>query len=165
MRRYVLFGLAIAAISEAQSPNKPTKPPAVLVSASRTKVQQTELVVFTARIREDLMKTIRRPPSGDPYELEPHIIGWHWVPDIDGIDQWTKACADAKLSCSITVHGSGTMVFSIRAGGQVCADWVHIDAVPPPDVEEGRDSLPRIKADSANMAITTKTPTWQRCTA
>jgi hypothetical protein len=129
-------------------------------------VQQLTAVTFTARIRPDLAATMRPAPQrGDPFLFEPHIIGWHWIPDLDGIDPWTKACPNADLTCATLIHGSGTMVFSIRTRDQLCADWVHVDAVSVPDIEEGRDSLPRLRSDSIMMAVKTKAPTWTRCTS
>jgi hypothetical protein len=109
------------------------------------------------------MKRVDHP--NDPVLFTPHIIGWFWFSDIDGVDVQTKACDTRELRCTTVVHGSGTMVFSIRTKDQLCADWIHIDVAQLPDVGEGRDSSARLRADSVSMAIKTKAPSWQRCTA
>lgn len=162
----VLLCLTVALCEAAAQAAPPTKQAAVRVSASRTKVQQLSSVTFTARIRPDVAATMHPADQrGDPFLFEPHIIGWLWVPDLDGIDPWTKACASPELTCTTLIHGSGTMVFSIRTRDQLCADWVHVDAVNVPDIDDGRDSLPRLRSDSIMMAVKTKAPTWTRCTS
>ena len=147
------------------APPAADKDPAVVVSADRKRVPALDAVTFNARIRPDLAATMQSTDSpGDPTLLEPHIVGWHWIPDIDLIDPWTKACETRELSCTTMIHGSGTMVFSIRTRDQVCADWVHIDVLSVPDVDE-TDALPRLRDDSISMAVTTKAPSWRRCGA
>jgi hypothetical protein len=141
------------------------KDPAVVISADKRRVPTLDVVTFNARIRPDLAATMKHTDSpGDPTLFDPHIVGWHWIPDIDLIDPWTKACETRELSCRTVIHGSGTMVFSIRTRDQVCADWVHIDAISIPDVSE-TEALTRLRADSISMAISTKAPMWRRCAA
>jgi hypothetical protein len=86
---------------------------------------------------------------------------------MDVTDLWTKACESRDLACAVEVHGSGTMVFTIRLPDQVCADWIHIDALSLPDFDElhESDSRDRLHADSVSVAIRTKAPHWERCTA
>jgi hypothetical protein len=139
--------------------------PAVVISADKKRVPALDLVTFKARIRPDLAATMQHTDSpGDPNLFDPHIVGWHWIPDIDLIDPWTKACETREQACTTMIHGSGTMVFSIRTRDQVCADWVHIDALSIPDVDE-TNALARLRADSISMAIATKAPSWRRCSA
>ena len=160
------LGVTLIALSASRAlPQRAPTDPAVVVTADKKSVQWLDFVRFTARIRPDLARTMKNVDHpGDPALLEPHIIGWHWVPDIDLIDPWTTACDTRELSCAIQVHGSGTMVFSIRARNQVCADWVHIDAGSVPDIDE-TDSTARVRGDSISAAVATKAPTWRRCTA
>ncbi len=74
------------------------------------------------------------------------------------------AYTSRQLSCRIMIHGSGTMVFSVRLASDVCADWIHIETRSAPDFDE-TDSTPRVRADSIDAAIRTKVPSWPRCTA
>jgi hypothetical protein len=158
--------ILVTGCGSAATDRSTAREPAVVLSASKQKVSVLANVTFTARIRPDLAATMQHSDHpGDPVLFEPHIIGWHWIPDIDLVDPWTTACDTRELSCRTSIHGSGTMVFSIRTRDQVCADWVHIDALSVPDVDEGMDSLPRLRADSISMAITTKAPSWRPCTA
>jgi len=141
------------------------KEPPVTVSAQTTRVYPTDSVTFSASIRSDIAGKLRRVDHpGDPAEAVPHIVGWQWVPDLGEVDPWTTACSSRELRCTIMVHGSGTMVFSVRLAGQVCADWVHVDTRSVPDLDE-TDSMPRLRADSIEAAIRTKAPSWRRCAA
>lgn len=157
----VAFGFTAALAA----PSGRAKEPAVTLSASRTKVYELDSVTFTARVRPDLMRTMRAVGHpGDPLLTVPHVIGWRWIPDLDVLDPWTKACETHDLVCSASLHGSGTMVFAIRTVDQVCADWVHVDVLALPDVDE-TDPTARLRADSVRRAIKTTVPTWKRCTA
>jgi len=141
------------------------KEPPVTVSAQATRVYPTDSVTFTASIRSDIAGKLRKVDHpGDPAEAVPHIVGWQWVPDLGEVDPWTTACSSRELRCTIMVHGSGTMVFSVRLAGQVCADWVHVDTRSVPDLDV-TDSMPRLRADSIEAAIRTKAPSWRRCAA
>jgi hypothetical protein len=154
-----------AAACRRETPVSATKEPMVVVSAGTTRPHEVDSVTFVARIRPDIaarLKTVDHP--GDPAEGVPHIVGWQWIADLGEIDPWTKACATRELTCTIMVHGSGTMVFSVRLATQVCADWVHVETRNVPNVDE-TDSLPRLRADSVEAAIRTKVPSWPRCTA
>lgn len=137
----------------------------MVVSANATRPHTLDSVTFVARIRPDIAAKLHRVDHpGNPAEGVPHIVGWQWVSDLGDIDPWTKACETRELTCTIMVHGPGTMVFSVRLATEVCADWVHIDIRTFPDFDE-TDSLPRLRADSAEAAIRTKVPSWPRCTA
>jgi hypothetical protein len=56
------------------------------------------------------------------------------------------------------------MVFSVRVGDDICADWVHIETLSYPDIT-GDDPKERKHQDSVSAAMRNKAPTWQRCTA
>jgi hypothetical protein len=130
-------------------------------------VHWIDSVRFVARIRPDVAAQLRPTDHpGDPLDTTAHVVGWHWIPDIDIIDPWTKACESRGSTCVVEVHGSGTMVFSIRLPEQVCADWIHIDALSVPDIDEvsKSDARARLHADSVSVAIRTKAPYWARCT-
>ncbi len=160
----MVCGLLALAACGTKTPVPPAKEPAVRLTAGATIVHWIDSVTFVAHIRPDVAAQLRPADHpGDPMDLAPHIIGWHWVPDLDWIDQWTQTCPGPGLTCTIMVHGGGTMVFSVRLRDQVCADWVHVEARSVPDVDE-TDSIPRLRADSVDAAIRTKTPTWARCT-
>jgi hypothetical protein len=167
LRRFIACALAVGC-GTTPSSRTPVKSPAVALSASRTTVQSLDSVTFIARVRADVAAQLRPTNSpGDPTEATPHIVGWHWIPDIDIIDPWTKACDSRDYTCAVQVHGSGTMVFSIRLPEQVCAGWIHIDALNAPGIDEANesDARARVRADSVSVAIRTKTPHWERCTA
>jgi hypothetical protein len=160
---YVL--LACGAACRHSTPARAAAEPVVLLTAGAIRPHALASVTFVARIRPDIAaKLVRVDHPGDPTEGVPHIVGWQWVSDLGEVDPWTKACETRELTCRITVHGSGTMVFSVRLAAQVCADWVHIEMRSVPDVDE-TDSLPRLRADSVEAAIRTKVPSWPRCTA
>ena len=157
--------LVLAAACGAQVPVHSGKEPPVTVSAQATLVHVIDSVTFIARIRSDIAGELRRVDHpGDPSEGVPHIVGWQWVSDLGQIDPWTTACVSRELRCTIMVHGSGTMVFSVRLADQVCADWVHVEARSVPDIDE-TDSTPRLRTDSIQAAVRTKVPSWPRCTA
>jgi hypothetical protein len=157
--------LVVAAACGSEAAVQSSKEPPVAVSAQATRVYAIDSVTFTARIRSDIAGELRRVDHpGNPAEGVPHIVGWQWVPDLGEVDPWTTACTSRELRCTIIVHGSGTMVFSVRLAGQVCADWVHVETRSTPDFDE-TDSLPRLRADSIEAAIRTKVPGWPRCTA
>jgi hypothetical protein len=157
--------LACGAACGQATPVRGAKEPVVVVSADSTRPLIVASVTFVARIRPDIAAKLRRVDyPGDPMEGVPHIVGWQWVPDLGEIDLWTKACETRELTCTITVHGSGTMVFSVRLATEVCADWVHIDTRSALDFFE-TGSMPRLRADSVEAAIRTKVPSWPRCTA
>ena len=159
----VLLVLAAACGTDAPVPSG--KEPPVAVSAQATLVQVIDSVTFIARIRSDVAAELRRVDHpGNPAEGVPHIVGWQWVSDLGQIDPWTTACTSRELRCTIIVHGSGTMVFSVRLADQVCADWVHVETRSVPDVDE-TDSMPRLRTDSIEAAIRTKVASWPRCTA
>jgi hypothetical protein len=161
-------GLAVPALLTlaCHSPsNRPVHDPAkpVTVTAERTTIVGIDSVTFTATIRPDIAVLLNRSPlSADRDAVSPHVVGWLWVPDLGGVDPWTKACATAALSCRAELHGSGTMVFSIRLIDDVCADWVHVEMEAAPDIDE-RDVLARKRRDSLNKSMRTKSPTWERC--
>lgn len=140
---------------------------AVVVLARPAVVSELDDVTFAARLRPDIAATMR--PTGhpsDPLLFEPHLIGWFWVPDLDGIDNQTKACANRSLTCTIELHGSGTMVYSVRTEHQLCAGWVHVHVRQLPDIDESpSDSLQRVRSDSVSAAIRTKQAHWEPCTA
>jgi hypothetical protein len=162
----VLALMLVGGAAAAAAARSRVNDPAVVVSMPAKKVWVTDTVTFTARIRPDLAATMRPVVYQDEMsQFTPHIIGWLWIPDLDGIDPWTKACITPALSCTMMVHGSGTMVFTIRTRDQLCADWVHVEAHMVPGIDERNDSMPRIRADSITMAIRTKQPHWERCTA
>ena len=157
--------LAYGAACRQAPPAHDAKEPVVVVSASSTSPFVIDSVTFVARIRPDIAAKLRRVDHpGDPTEGTPHIVGWQWVSDLGQVDPWTKACETRDLACTIMVHGSGTMVFSIRLATEVCAHWVHIETRNVPDVDE-TDSRQRVRADSVEAAIRTKVPSWPRCTA
>ena len=146
-----------------RSPTRAVRDPAVRVSASTTTIVVGDSdVTFTARLRPDVAVEIARAKGEDPLN-GPRIIGWHWIPDLDNIDPFTKVCAAKELTCSMPVLWSGTMVFSIQIQNQLCADWVHIQVTTIPDLDE-KDSMPRIQFDSIHKAMKTKSPSWNRCT-
>jgi hypothetical protein len=160
---YVL--LAYGAACGQATPVPGAKEPVVVVSADSTRPLVTASVTFVARIRPDIAAKLERVDHpGDPTEGVPQIVGWQWVSDLGEVDPWTKACETRELTCTITVHGSGTMVFSVRLATEVCADWVHLETRSAPDFDE-TDSMPRLRADSVEAAIRTKVPSWPRCTA
>jgi hypothetical protein len=141
--------------------HEPTRP--VTVTAERTTIVGIDSVTFTATIRPDLAILLNgSQSSADPDAVSPHVVGWLWVPDLVGADPWTKACAAPALTCRAELHGSGTMVFSVRLVDEVCADWVHIDAEPAPDIDE-RDASARKRRDSVEKSLRTTSPTWERC--
>ncbi len=157
--------LASGAACQQATPVHSAKEPVVVVSASATRPVVIDSVTFVARIRPDITAKLRRVDHpGDPTEGMPHIVGWQWVPDLGEVDPWTRGCETRELTCTIMVHGSGTMAFSVRLATQVCADWVHVETRSVPDLDE-TDSLPRLRADSVEAAIRTKVPNWLRCTA
>jgi len=160
---YVL--LAYGAACQHAAPGHGDREPVVVLSAGATRPHTLDSVTFVARIRPDIAAKLRRVDHpGDPTEGVPQIVGWQWVTDLGQTDPWTKACETRDLTCTITVHGSGTMVFSVRLATEVCADWVHVETRSVPDFDE-TDSLPRLRADSVKAAIRTKVPSWPRCTA
>jgi hypothetical protein len=162
------LGLAVPALlalachsPSSRTRGDPAKP--VAVTAERTTIEVLDSVTFTATIRPDIAVLLNRSPSSaDPDAVSPHVVGWLWVPDLGGVDPWTKACDAPALTCRSELHGSGTMVFSIRLIDEVCADWVHVEAEAPPDIDE-RDSSARKRRDSVNKFMRTKSPTWERC--
>jgi len=157
--------LILAAACGHEVPVHSGKKPPVAVAAQATLVHALDSVTFIARIRSDIAGELRRVDHpGDPAEGVPHIVGWQWFPDLGQIDPWTTACTSRELRCTIMVHGSGTMVLSVRFAGQVCADWVHVETRSVPDFVE-TDSMPRLRTDSIEAAIRTKVPSWPRCTA
>ena len=167
-RRLVVCVVA-AACETAPSSRHPINNPAVALSASQTSVHWLDSVTFVARIRSDIAARLRpMDHPGDATDGTPHVVGWRWIPDIDIIDPWTKACESRDSTCTVEIHGSGTMVFSIRLSDQVCADWIHIDALSLPDIGEVDDpgsGRRRLRADSVSVSIRTKAPYWERCTA
>lgn len=162
----MVYGIsALLAACAANPPARATKPPAVVVTANTTRVHWLDSVAFVAQIRPDIAAMLQPPGHADTTtRARPHIVGWLWVPDLSGVDPWTKACTSVDLTCTIDVHGSGTMVFSIRLSNDVCAGWVHVEAQSIADIDE-TDSTSRVRDDSINAAIRTKAPTWTPCTA
>jgi len=157
--------LVFAAACSADASVHARKDPAVTVSTEARRVYVLDSVAFVARVRADIARELRRVDHpGDPTEGVPHIVGWQWVPDLGEVDPWTTACTSREFRCTIMVHGSGTMVFSVRLAGQVCADWVHVETRSVPDIDE-TDSIPRLRSDSTEATIRTKVPSWPRCTA
>ncbi len=148
----------------------PTKAPqngfgkAVEVSAAETLIHDADSVTFTARIRPDIARRVSQAGVRDSADAFSHVVGWFWVPDLSAHDTGTRACASQVLVCRTAIYGAGTMVFSLRVGDEICADWVHIETLSYPDVT-GDDPKARKHQDSVNAAMRTKTPTWQRCTA
>src|SRR5215467_14295377 len=109
---YVL--LACGAACRRETLASAAKEPVVVVSAGATRALTLDSVTFVARIRSDIAAQLKKVDSpGDPREGVPHIVGWQWVADLGEIDLWTKACETRNLTCTIMVHGSGTMVFSV----------------------------------------------------
>ena len=137
---------------------------AVEVSAEATLIHDADSVTFTARIRPDIARRISPSGTRDSADAISHIVGWFWVPDLYAPDPWTHACTPQLLVCRTAIYGAGTMVFSVRVGDEICADWVHIETLSYPDVT-GDDPKARKHQDSVNAAMRTKAPTWQRCTA
>lgn len=136
---------------------------AVEVSADETLIHDADAVTFTARIRPDIARRVSQAGARDSADAFSHIIGWFWIPDLSAQDTGTRACASQVLVCRTAIYGAGTMVFSVRVGDEICADWVHVETVSYPDVT-GDDPRARKHQDSVNAAMRTKTPTWQRCT-
>lgn len=137
----------------------------IVVSASKTEVRGPDSVTFTAAIGPDLSRALNRGDTlRDSNAMRPHAVGWFWVPDLDAIDPWTRACGSRELSCRIMLHGSGTMVFSVRLQGEVCAGWVHVEMLSLPDVDQD-EPRKRAYADSVSRAIKTKSATWERCSS
>jgi hypothetical protein len=159
------LGFVVVAVGcGTQTAGRSTKEPVVTVSVANRNVVATDSLTFVAKIRADVAAKMRpadRP--GDPDNRVPQIVGWLWIPDLDIVDPWTKACERRDLTCRIMVHGSGTMAFSVRLPNDICADWVHIVARIPPGFDEG-DSVRAVRSDSIDAAIQTKVPSWPRCT-
>lgn len=158
---FLPFGISESSAAQ-QSSAKTMRGPALVISASSTKIELGDEVTFTARIRPDLSAEILGTKTEKEYGLGGRIIGWHWIPDLDNIDDFTKACPSKDLTCTMFVGWSGTMVFSIQVHNQLCADWVHIDATLVPQWGE-KDSIPRVRFDSVHKAMKTKSPNWTRC--
>lgn len=152
-----------AACGVSKSSGSVTRAAAVIVSASTDTIRGVDSVTFVARIRPDIAAELSNAPSDT---LVPHIVGWVWIPDLDGIDPWTRGCASTALSCATEVHGSGTMVFSIRLLNEICAGWAHVESLSVPDIDlESDDPRRRLRDDSISMAMKTKSASWQPCGA
>jgi hypothetical protein len=161
----IFVGLASVTGCRREARGAAAKAPVVVVSANVVRPLVTDSVTFVARIRSDIAGKLRRVDHpGDPTEGVPQIVGWQWIPDLGEVDPWRTACTTRELTCTIMVHGSGTMVFSVRLATQVCADWVHVETRSVPDIDE-TDSTARVRADSVEATIRTKMPSWPRCTA
>jgi hypothetical protein len=166
VRRFSVTAAALfaGACSQRRGPVADQFDKPVAVSADSTLIHDADSVTFTARIRPDIAR--RMSPSGarDSADVFSHIVGWFWIPDLYAQDAGTRACASQVLVCRTAIYGAGTMVFSVRVGDEICADWVHIETLSYPDIT-GDDARARKHQDSVNAAMRTKTPTWQRCTA
>ncbi|HXT17300.1 MAG TPA: hypothetical protein VN706_16800 [Gemmatimonadaceae bacterium] len=135
----------------------------VTLSATPLTIHGVDSVTFVATLRPDIARLVAASTADpDTGAIHPHIVGWFWVPDLVGMDPWTKGCVSVALTCRTELHGDGTMVFSVRVMDQICADWVHIEEESIPDVDE-RDSSVRKRRDSVNKLIRTKSPMWERC--
>lgn len=165
MRHWCLIaGAAVAACGQSQTMRTNAGRPAVVVTGSATTIRGLDSVRFVAQVRPDIAAKMQDPGVADT--LVPHVVGWIWIQDLDIIDPWTKACRAADTVCTTLVHGSGTMVFSLRLRDQICAGWAHVEVLSIPDIDLERDNpTARSRDDSISLAMTTKTASWRPCTA
>jgi hypothetical protein len=99
--------------------NSYTEYPYVIVEASRKNITALDTVTFDARVVSD-------------FHL--NVDGWTWSPGA-GADPWTSVCAGPDTECTIGIHGSGTMTYTVEFNGEAVPGSVWISAVIPADVE------------------------------
>jgi hypothetical protein len=158
----------VVACAKGSAPVAHDRSPAVVLVSSPKTVSVIDSVSFVAHVRPDIAAQFRPSDHLGDGGLHSAVIGWHWYPDLDIVDPWTKACDGRDSTCTIMVHGAGTMTFTVKLGNVVCADWVHLEPRSLPDIDEVDDSTlapRRLREDSIRATIKTKSPYWQRCTA
>jgi hypothetical protein len=112
--------------------------PHVVVDANRYSVADLDSVTFTAEVVSDVHL------SAD---------GWQWTP-AEGYssDPWTTACIGTATTCTIQIHGSGFMSYSVADGS--LTDTVLVYGNLAPDIELDDDN-----GDAPSSADSTHGPT------
>jgi hypothetical protein len=118
-----------------------TQPTTVAVDASAYQVTDIQDVTFTAEIASS--RLVSR-------------IDWTWTPT-GAADPWTIACAGNDTTCTISVHGTGRMAFTVTDLGTPISGSIGVGGELAPDADS-TDTDSGDTDDSSPSTTTSLTP-------